>query len=89
MSAGEQRSGEHAFVFRLSGFEFELDPEVRFQGPGAITLSADQAVLEGRQLRRETRGERTNIGFWDTPNERVHLVDLPAAHALDPGLSAV
>lgn len=65
----DARPCRHAFAFELSGFTLAVDP---FALPGAVTLAADKALLNGRQLRTEERGGRTNIGFWDRPDEDVH-----------------
>ncbi|MBN1126981.1 MAG: alpha-L-fucosidase, partial [Sedimentisphaerales bacterium] len=46
----------------------------------AIPLTAEQAVLDGDQIHTEERAGRTNIGFWDRPQESVHwLVRVPEA----------
>ncbi|MCH5376392.1 MAG: hypothetical protein JJ992_20680, partial [Planctomycetes bacterium] len=68
----EQRPCDHAFALKLSGFDTELSREARFALPGAISLTADRAVLEGAKINTETKTDRTNIGFWDDPDERVH-----------------
>ncbi|MBN1816984.1 MAG: hypothetical protein JW828_06460, partial [Sedimentisphaerales bacterium] len=44
----------------------------------AIPLTAEQAVLDGEQIHTEERAGRTNIGFWDRPQESIHwLVRIP------------
>lgn len=65
----EQRPCRYACVFRLDGFDIGLDPRA---GMTTVTLAAEQAVLNGSQLRLETRAGRSNIGYWDNPEESVH-----------------
>jgi len=67
----------YAVVFKLTGFEFNINPACR---PGAITLNAEDAVLNGSQIRLEKRGGRTNIGWWDSADEDIHwLIKIPAS----------
>jgi alpha-L-fucosidase len=73
-----QRSGEHAFVFEMTGFHISLQDSVRFEQPEAIRLGPDKATLEGKKIHTQTNENRLNIGFWDNPNERIHwLVNIP------------
>jgi len=67
----------YAAVFKLSGIEFDLNPDYI---PNAIVLSAGDAVLNGQQIRLEKRAGRANIGWWDNPDEDAHwLLKIPAA----------
>jgi alpha-L-fucosidase len=71
----EQRPGRYAYAFKISGFTLAADP---FSVQNLPTLSAEQAVLEGKQIKREEKGGRTNIGYWDTPAEGAHwLLAIP------------
>ena len=71
----EQPPGRYAYAFKISGFTLTADP---FSVQNLLTLSAEQAVLEGRQIRLEEKGGRTNIGYWDTPTEGAHwLLAIP------------
>ena len=36
---------------------------------GTLVLAADDAELHGSQIKTEARGEQSNIGFWDRPDE--------------------
>ncbi len=65
----EQRPGSYAYAFKISGFNLTIDP---FTTQDTLTLSAEQAVLEGKQITLEERKGRSNIGFWDNPSESVH-----------------
>ncbi len=67
-----QRSGEHAFAFKLTGFDISLQDSVRFERPEAVRLDPDKATLEGKKIQTQTNEGRLNIGFWDNPNERIH-----------------
>jgi len=67
-----ERPCSHAYTLKLSGFEVEPSAEVGFVSPDAVTLEAENAVLDGANLGTETRGERVNIGFWDNPEESIH-----------------
>jgi len=66
----EQRPCDHAFAFRLSGFDLGLHPEA--QPGGATELLPERALLEGERIQVETKYGQSNIGFWDDPAERVH-----------------
>jgi alpha-L-fucosidase len=67
----------YAVVFKLTGFKFDVNPSYR---SGAITLSAENAVLNGSQLHLEKRSGRTNIGWWDSTDEDIHwLIKIPAS----------
>lgn len=72
---------EYASVFKLSGFDFSLNPDY---SPNAIVLKAEDAVLNGQQIRMEKRANRMNIGWWDKPDEDVHwllkIVDVGDYH---------
>ncbi len=73
-----QRSGEHAFVFKMTGFDISLQDSVRFEQPEAVRLGPDKATLEGKKIQTQTNEDRLNIGYWDNPNERIHwLVNIP------------
>ncbi len=51
-----------------------------FFSPDTVILKAEEAVLEGRQIRLEEQTGRTNIGYWDNRNEGVHwLLAIPDA----------
>jgi len=70
--APEARPCRYAWTFELTGFTVSLHPEARFSLPGAVTLGAEQAVLEGEQIKLEKRTDQSNIGFWDKPGDKVH-----------------
>lgn len=75
-----QRPGQCAFSFRLQGFELAAATPIQYGGAEVITLSAEQALLDGSKLGLETKTSKPNIGFWDNPKERIHwLVKIPAA----------
>jgi alpha-L-fucosidase len=63
---------EYAWTFKLTGMDKTLHPEVLFSLPDAVTLTAEQAVLEGEQIKLEEKGGEQNIGFWDRPTEKIH-----------------
>jgi alpha-L-fucosidase len=65
-------ASQYAWTFKLAGFTASLHPEARFAMPNTITLSVEQAVLEGSQIKLEEKNGKQNIGFWDKPNERIH-----------------
>jgi alpha-L-fucosidase len=68
-----ERPGSHAYAFKISGFETGLSSEARFSLPGAVTLKAENAVLEGQKIGTEEKSAGvTSIGFWDDPAERAH-----------------
>lgn len=65
-------AGEHAFAFRLSGFEVELHPDARFAVPDTVALEPGKATLEGSKINTQVYEGRENIGFWDNPAEKIH-----------------
>ena len=67
-----EKPGDHAFAFRLTGFEIDLHPDARFEMPGAVRLEPGKATLEGRQIKTQVNEDRENIGFWDNPAEKIH-----------------
>jgi len=68
-----QRPCRHAYAFEITGFDVSLSPEARFALPGAVTLKAENAVLEGQKIGIEEKSAGvSNIGFWDNPAERAH-----------------
>lgn len=73
----QQRPCKYACVFKLDGFSTALRS---FVDPQMVTLPADKAVLDGSQVKVETRAGRSNIGYWDNPDESAHwLVRIPKA----------
>lgn len=63
----------HAVAYRFSGMELTLHEDAALETGADIQVAAEQATLEGQQIRTEERiADRTNIGFWDNPRERVH-----------------
>ncbi|NIP22480.1 MAG: alpha-L-fucosidase [Phycisphaerae bacterium] len=79
-----QCSGEHAFVFKLTGFDISLQDSVRFERPEAVLLAPDKATLEGKKIQTQANEGRLNIGFWDNPNERIHWlvkIDAPGQYS--------
>jgi len=64
-----QRPCRYAYSFKLEGFAFDVDP---FALPGAVTVKASEATLDGDQIRVEDKYGQPNIGFWDKPNESAH-----------------
>jgi alpha-L-fucosidase len=76
-SAPAHSASEIACVFKLSGMDISANP---FFSPDTVILKAEEAVLEGRQIRLEEQTGRTNIGYWDNRNEGVHwLLAIPDA----------
>ncbi|MCH7905270.1 MAG: alpha-L-fucosidase [Armatimonadetes bacterium] len=61
-----------AYVFVLTGPDFEVHPDAMFGSNNVIRLSAENAVVEGGKAGTETHGELTNIGFWNDANEKLH-----------------
>lgn len=67
----------YSSVFKLSGFQCDVNP---VYSPDARVLKAAEAVLNGQQIRLEERAGRSNIGWWDDPEEDVHwLAKVPQA----------
>ena len=61
---------DSAFSFKLTGFKFAVNPYVL---AGAVTLKAEDAVLEGKQIAiEEMAAGRKNIGYWNDPSDKVH-----------------
>jgi alpha-L-fucosidase len=55
-------------------------PAIGPDAEGRITLSADDAEVEGSKLAVEQRGGLSNLGFWDDPADRAAWrVHFPAA----------
>lgn len=70
-------SHQIACVFKLSGFQFEPNREPAAK---SVVLKAEQALLEGTQLRLEEKQGRSNIGYWNDRNESAHwLLSIPEA----------
>lgn len=73
----QARPCKYASIFKLDGFTTALRPFVESQ---IVTAPADQAVLNGDKIRLETRANRSNVGYWDNPDENAHwLVRIPTA----------
>jgi alpha-L-fucosidase len=69
------RPCKYAYSIKLSGFELGVNP-LR----NAVTLLAENAVLEGSRIQLEKKDSRPNIGYWDNPNEKTHwLLKIPQA----------
>ena len=68
----DRRPCEHAFAFRLTGFDVSLSPDARFTMPGAVTVPPGKVTLEGTKVRVQDVGGRPNIGAWDNPKEKCH-----------------
>ncbi len=68
---GDKVSSKHAYVFKLTGFEIEANPEALFHSPQAIHLSPEFATIEGNQ-RLLGDGDLLNIGAWNIPKDRIH-----------------
>ena len=75
-----QRPCEHAFAFRLTGFDVALSADARFRMPGAVHVPPEKVTLEGTKVRLQDKGGRPNIGAWDDPAERCHWL-VPIAKA--------
>jgi alpha-L-fucosidase len=85
-----QRTGQHAFSFKLTGFKCSVHPSVRFEQPDAVCLDPAKATCEGA-LRLQVNEGRANIGFWDAPTDRLHwlvLVKAPGRYLLRGEFSA-
>ncbi|TWT84413.1 Alpha-L-fucosidase [Planctomycetes bacterium CA13] len=65
----QDRPCQHAYAFKLSGFEFALNPMTVLP---TITLQADTAVLDGEKVQQQEKAGRTNIGYWDNATESAH-----------------
>jgi hypothetical protein len=89
--SAEQLPCEYAWTFELTGMDINIHPEVLFSLPAAVTLTPEQAALEGEQIKLEKKGNRQNIGFWDKSNERIHwLVNIksPGSYTIRGEFSA-
>lgn len=80
VSLPEQAPCSYAVAFRLEGrdlrgFKPELAapqfPAVRPGADGVLTLTPDDAEIHGDRIQVENRGGRSNLGFWDRPEEFV------------------
>ncbi len=61
---------DSAYVFKLTGFKFDVNP---FGVPEAVTLKAEDAVLDGRQIAcEEAIKGRKNIGVWNDNSDTIH-----------------
>lgn len=67
-----RRPCDHAFAFKLTGFQLGLREEALFDQPDAVHLEPGQATLEDNQVHVQVSEGRSNIGFWDRPEEHVH-----------------
>jgi alpha-L-fucosidase len=69
----ETRPCRYAYVFKLTGFELSVHPDVVFMGTSAVTLDAEKATLAGERIGFEKKsGNQTNIGFWNDSDESAH-----------------
>jgi len=80
-----KRPCRHAYVFKLTGFEISLRPEVRFDQPDAIWLLPELATLEGHEVQVAASKDRWRIRQWHNALDRVHWV----AWVEQPGTYAV
>jgi hypothetical protein len=64
-------SSQYAYVYKLTGFRLEANPDALFHSPQAIQLLPDQATLEGHQ-KLLGEGDLRSIGAWDMPKDRIH-----------------
>jgi alpha-L-fucosidase len=83
--APDARPCAYAWALRLEGYQTSLHPDARYTLPGAATLEADKAVLEGDKIKTEKKADRTAVGFWDNPAERIHWlvrIERPGAYAV-------
>ena len=80
-----ERPCQHAYVFKLTGFEISLRPEVRFDQPDAIWLLPELATLEGHEVQVAPSKDRWRIRQWNNARDRVHWV----AWVEQPGTYAV
>jgi len=79
ISLPAEKPCEHAFAFRITGEKLrEFKPELALQSAtapaepdaqGNLTLEAADAELHGSEIQVEQRGDRANIGFWDTAGD--------------------
>ncbi len=76
-----QRPVGPAWTLQLRGFTVSLHPSAQYDQPGAVTLTAEQAVLDGDRINTEKKGNlEKNIGFWDSPHDKAHwLVSIKQA----------
>jgi alpha-L-fucosidase len=70
-----------AWTFQLTGFTVSLHPSAQGEQPGAVTLTAEGAALEGEKINTEQKGNLAkNIGFWDSAQDKAHwLVSIKQA----------
>lgn len=70
-----EKISEFTAALRITGAHLTPAPlldvvaPVRADAKGNYTLDADGAELHGQQIKVETRGGRSNIGFWDSASE--------------------
>jgi len=67
--AEAQRPCKYAYVLKLTGFKLGLNELVDVSTDGV--LEAREAALTGAMQLEEKIPGRTNIGFWDNPQDRV------------------
>jgi alpha-L-fucosidase len=74
----EQAISKYTCALRITGADLKPAPSshggafVTSPGPdGKLMLEAEHADLNGVHVALESRGKRTNIGFWDSPSESV------------------
>jgi alpha-L-fucosidase len=72
-----QKVSEYTCALRITGENLKPAPVVEppvvitADSKGVFTCGADDAELHGKQIKTETHGIHTNIGFWDRANEWV------------------
>jgi len=64
-----ERPCKYAYVFKLTGFKLGLNEQVDVSTD--LVLEAGEARLAGSLQLEEKIAGRTNIGFWDDPQDRV------------------
>jgi hypothetical protein len=69
----DQIANPHATVITLdlAGAANVQPLAIRPGADGALVLNAEDAKLEGKTLRLETRDKESNIGFWNNPAESI------------------
>ncbi len=67
----EMLSSKYAHVFKLSGFEIDVNPAGTFASPQSIHLSPDKAIIEGSQIIKDS-GDLRHIGSWHNTKDRIH-----------------
>ena len=89
--SAKNRPCEHAYVFKLNGFDIQPSQDMAFDMPGAMTLSAAHAVFNGAQINLRNHHGHLNIDNWHDAAESVHwltYVEKPGVYRVRGEVSA-